>query len=553
MSLDDDPGKPSQRERRLERETKRLRYELEVFGRQTPMLRAMIEGAPDALALVSLDGEVFEHNRAFSQLAGADVPCNGRTVAACLGRPTHAPGAPITELLDRAALRASLEAPQTLVGALGDDLVEARLSGFGDDRGVVLSIRVLDTESHQARELSHARARLQALGLQLENQRQIDEAERLESLSMLAGSLAHDLNNALAVVTCNLEFLHEDIDDPSVTELLDGATAGAKQVGELVQRLRSFSRDGGLLRARLSLSTWLPHFARSVANGHEAEIQIVETDQPLWIEADESQLSRVALNLLINAFQAARGAGRVPAVKLALTASDNGELQEDSVRPARAPTAPHARVTIEDNGPGISADAFAKLFVPFHTTKQAGTGLGLAGAARIVEMHGGGIGASNLPDGGARFVVTLPLCDGEADASDAMATSSAAAQLQGVTVLLMDDEPHVRRIVQRALRSAGAEVLALENGEQVLEEYAACRERGVRPICLLDIVVVHGMNGLETIRALRSKWPDVRALACTGHATVDLGREYRQLGFDSWLAKPFTIRALHEAIAALID
>ena len=84
MSLDDDPGKPSQRERRLERETKRLRYELEVFGRQTPMLRAMIEGAPDALALVSLDGEVFEHNRAFSQLAGADVPCNGRTVAACL-------------------------------------------------------------------------------------------------------------------------------------------------------------------------------------------------------------------------------------------------------------------------------------------------------------------------------------------------------------------------------------------------------------------------------------------------------------------------------------
>ena len=117
----------------------------------------------------------------------------------------------------------------------------------------------------------------------------------------------------------------------------------------------------------------------------------------------------------------------------------------------------------------------------------------------------------------------------------------------------MKHQPHVRRIVQRTLRSAGAEVLALENGEQVLAEYAACRERGVRPICLLDIVVVHGMNGLETIRALRSEWPDVRALACTGHATVDLGREYRQLGFDSWLAKPFTIRALHDAIAALID
>ncbi len=154
MSLDDEPRQPSQRERRLERETKRLRYELEVFGRQTPMLRAMIEGAPDALALVSLDGEVFEHNRAFSQLAGADVPCNGRTVAACLGRPTHAPGAPITELLDRAALRASLEAPQTLVGALGEDLVEARqlLLGRAHLEAVVVQSHLGQVDPRVARE-----------------------------------------------------------------------------------------------------------------------------------------------------------------------------------------------------------------------------------------------------------------------------------------------------------------------------------------------------------------------------------------------------------------
>ena len=114
-----DDGEPSAKELRLAREVKRLRYELEVSGRQTPMLRAIIEGSPDALALLSLRGEVVEHNRAFGKLAGADVPCHGRTVAECLGRPTRASGAPITELLDHKVLSASLEGAQTLVGALG--------------------------------------------------------------------------------------------------------------------------------------------------------------------------------------------------------------------------------------------------------------------------------------------------------------------------------------------------------------------------------------------------------------------------------------------------
>ena len=331
---------PSDRERRLQREVQRLRYELEVSGRQTPMLRAIIEGSPDALALLSLDGEVVEHNRAFGALAGADVPCHGRSIAACLERPTTASGAPITELLDENCLKSGLEAAQTLVGALGDQLVEARLSGISGDRGVVLSLRVLDTEATQARQLSQARAGLQALGLQLAKQRQREESERLESLSVLAGSLAHDLNNALAVVTCNLEFLHDGCEDPGVVELVDGATAGAKQVGELVQRLRSFSRDGGLLRARMSIADWLPHFARSVANGHEAEIQVevADPEDRLWVEADESQLSRVALNLLLNAFHAARGEGRPPSAKITLAAVPDGSLRESLVRSASSST-----------------------------------------------------------------------------------------------------------------------------------------------------------------------------------------------------------------------
>ena len=271
-------NEPTAKERRLAREVKRLRYELEVSGRQTPMLRAIIEGSPDALALLSLSGEVVEHNRAFGKLADADVPCHGRSVAECLGRPTTASGAPITELLDHEVLSASLEDPQTLVGALGDDLIEARLSGFGEDRGVVLALRVLDTEARQARELSQARARLQALGLQLEKQRQMDEAERLESLSMLAGSLAHDLNNALACILQNAELAREQVElGGQVGEELDGiveAVLGATSISR--QPASAWARIHAILTSVGRIASMLCRPSRGPTSLTRMSISLIE-------------------------------------------------------------------------------------------------------------------------------------------------------------------------------------------------------------------------------------------------------------------------------------
>ena len=562
MTAADGDQPAPERMRRLQREVQRLTHEVRVAGQQTPMLRAMIEGCPDALVLTSLGGEVLEHNESFaallqgggrqdSQQGGALH--TGRAIRDCLQTPGSDAATAIAALLTPERLQRCAASPSTLVGSFGDELVEVRLSGFsgGHEPVLVMSIRILDSASAQGRELSRTRVKLQSLGLQLEQQRQVDEAARLESLAMLAGSLAHDLNNALAIVSGNLELLQSSVREGPDAELLDDIGVGARQVQELVHRLHSFSGGANLLRQRLALGVWLPPFARSVANGHNAAIEVDAPDDPLWVEADEGFLSRVVLNLMVNAVQAAHSAGRSPVLKVLLYKQGHQNLALPAVRAAKDTSRPSAIMVIEDNGCGIPADAFGQLFVPFHTTKEAGTGLGLAGAARIVEMHGGAIGAENVASGGARFTVTLPLAEEAGAAASAATPQLEGMRLDGVDVLLMDDEAKVRLVMERALTVVGADVTSFESGEQILEAYAAARAEGRRPICILDMVVAKGMGGLETARQLRKKWPDARLLACTGHANVDLGKDHGELGFDGWLAKPFTVKALSDAVQSV--
>lgn len=547
------PRDPAADARRLQREVRRLTYELEVAGKQAPLLRAMIEGCPDALALLSCQGEVLEHNDAFARFVGGPQLHVGHVISECLAREGAAEGRPVAELLDEDRLQRSAASTETLFGSCGDELVEARLCGFerGGERLVVMSLRVLDTATSQQRDLAQTRLQLQRVGGELEAQQQQDEAARLRSLAMLAGSLAHDLNNALAIVTGNLELLKTSVGLGPDAELLEDIGVGARQVGELVHRLHSFSGGANLLRQRFALTKWLPVFARSVANGHSASIEVTVADEPLWVEADEGYLSRVVVNLMVNAVQAAHSLGRSPALRLHIWRQEEGALRTPAARGAQDATRPHAMMSVEDNGAGIEPDAFQQLFVPFHTTKHAGTGLGLAGAARIVELHGGAIGAENVAGGGARFVVALPLVS-ERDAAPAVTESEGRGhRLDGIEVMLMDDEAKVRLVVERALTAVGAYVECFASGEDIVQAYARSREAGALPVCILDMVVHQGMGGVETVQALRDQWPDARILACTGHANVDLGRSHRELGFDGWLAKPFTIDALRAAVLAV--
>jgi signal transduction histidine kinase/CheY-like chemotaxis protein len=513
----------------------------------------MIESCPDGLALLSEDGVVLEHNGAMVRIfERAEDLLIDQTFSALVGSSMRDPS--VRSPFSVEHLSRAIAGPQTLLVALHRSIVEFRISGWVEEERAyfVVSARPMETRDQRERELLQARQEIQALDAALEEQRRQDEIARLDSLSLLASTMVHDLNNALAVVLLNIELLREELGPGSHIELLDDARSGTSRVQELVTRLRSFSLGPSLIFRQLCVATWLPEFLRPIVAGQRAELELDVGSQKHWISADENQLAQVLLNLITNATQAAVSAGVKPRITVRLSGSPNGFLSGAVVRHVSEIGVPHLILTIEDNGLGIPADGFRRLFVPFHTSKSTGTGLGLASVARITSLHRGGIAVDNIEGGGARFTLALPtiqVCSSPADsAASSDSDPQADPDLTGIEVITMEDDPRVRDGIERVLADQGASVTCVANGEQLLEAYATARARGSRPVCVLDIHVVSGMSGLVAVQRLRERWPDVTAMACTGHAEVESTDQFSVIGFKDWIFKPFRPEDLRRAV-----
>ena len=538
------PDDPQRQLRRLQREAKRLRYELSISTRQVPHLRYMIDSCPDGLALLDGEGTIVEHNTAMATLFGdASLLLIDTPLDAAIDRLRREREA--GPVLTPSRLTEALTRPLTLLVELLHGVVEFRLSGWLEDDGrhYVIAARPIATHDTQARELLKARQRIQALDDALQVQSQADEAARLDALSMLASTMVHDLNNALAVVLSNIYMLREEVGPGVPTELIDDACTGTARVQELVNRLRSFSTGPSLVLRQLCVTSWLPEFLRPVVSGHRGTLKLDLPSEKVWISADENQLAQVILNLVTNAAQAATGAGRSPVIRVRMEAAPHGHIVGRAVRPATSPGSPHAVITIEDNGPGVPTEGFRRLFTPFVTTKAEGSGLGLASVARITALHRGGIAVDNREEGGARFTLAFPIapaCSSHVDAPlPPTADPLPQRSLTGSIVVIMDDDPRVRKGLRRILEGAGAVTTETANGEEFLESYARHRRAGTHPVAILDILVSGGMGGLETVSRLRRDWPDAVAMACTGHAELVSTDELADLGFHRWILKPF--------------
>ena len=213
------------------------------------------------------------------------------------------------------------------------------------------------------------------------------------------------------------------------------------------------------------------------------------------------------------------------------------------------PNQAHFLIEVRDNGPGIPEDTLPSVFEPFFTTKRKGSGLGLASAAGIIRSHKGGISVLNHPDGGALFCIALPHCPPHKVVPAHQPSSTGTPlPLAGRSILLLEDQPNVRQVMRRHLTGAGADLHAVATGEEAVEAYGQLRESGIVPACVFDLIIEGGMGGIETLEEISRIWPDVRAIACSGHSEVDMARTYRSLGFRAYIAKPFTGEVLVRAI-----
>ena len=363
---------------------------------------------------------------------------------------------------------------------------------------------------------------------------------RWESLGVIAGGIAHDFNNLLATILGGISHA-KDNNDRSYLADSERACLAAKS---LTKQLLAAAKGGGPATSQvLSPAELLEEAVRLARAGSSADIALHSSETVAPIRVNRAQMMQVFQNLIINALQA------VPAQsgKISL-AADNIRVNEGAMPPLSAGN--YVVIEFKDNGSGIPYENLDKIFEPFFTTKSQGTGLGLSTVRNLVRKHGGLITVSSTVGEGTVFRILLPQANQPAEVE--MRRTPILRTGTG-RVLLMDDDPDISRLAAGMLASLDYKYDVARNGEEAITLYRRYVNVG-RPydLVILDLTVIGGMGGEEAFRQLREIDKDVRAIVCSGYDSEEMARQYMDMGFVGYLAKPFRLGDLARAIKAVL-
>jgi two-component system, cell cycle sensor histidine kinase and response regulator CckA len=394
----------------------------------------------------------------------------------------------------------------------------------------------------QARALDRDLPRVAGLVLDATERHAVEEdrlhAQKMESVGRLAGGIAHDFNNLLTTVLSVSEMLLVGLPegDPAREDVAAVREAG-RRAAALTRQLLAFSRRQRLDVRPVQLDEVLRGFAPMIARliGEDVAVKLDLAASLPPVLADPSQVEQILMNLAVNARDAMPAGGT-----LSFTLSPARVDLGTSPSPGT-----YVRLEVADTGDGMEPEIAARIFEPFFSRKgAAGNGLGLATVYGIVTQHGGAISVRSAPGGGSTFDVLLPATEPVAAATPPSETLPARAG-RGETVLVVDDEPLVRRAIGRCLKSRGYVVLEAGSGEEALATVSA---RGGVDLLLTD-VVMPGMRGPELVHAFQAQCPGRPALLMSGYPAAGGG----EAPAGGWLEKPVTPEVLARAIRDALD
>lgn len=374
--------------------------------------------------------------------------------------------------------------------------------------------------------------------------------DKLESIGTLAGGIAHDFNNLLQGVFGYLSMAKLAIDNK--TEALAALEQAEKALGlstKLTMQFLTFSKGGKPVRNRAEIRSIIDNAVKFALSGSRCECRL-QVAEGLWqAKVDEGQISQVIQNIVLNAAQAMAEGGRIEVVARNVQAADND-------LPPELAAGDYVEISISDNGPGIPPQLLGKIFDPYFTTKEKGSGLGLATSYSIVRNHNGLIKVHSETDRGTTFLLWLPAIRGESSKgqSPPVAAALAVAGKKQRKILLMDDDPVIRDVAGRMIKAIGHEVEFAEHGEEALAKYRLALESGSPfAVVILDLTIRGGMGGGDTLRQLMELDAGVKAVVSSGYADNSTIAEYQKLGFTSCLHKPYSLNELRETLNALED
>ena len=387
---------------------------------------------------------------------------------------------------------------------------------------------------------------------------QLRQSQKMEAIGQLAGGVAHDFNNLLTVIEGNTELLAEMPGVPtSGRELLQEIASATDRAAQLTSQLLAFSRKQTLRTTVFDLATTvqelIPMLRRMVWAGTPLDVDT----SPSFVAADRAQLDQVLLNLVVNARDATVNGGSI-AIRC-------GELRLDHPRKGvqgdRVPPGRYAVLSVHDTGTGIPVELQERVFEPFFTTKPTGegTGLGLSMVYGLVRQSGGFMSLDSAPGRGTRIEILLP-AESTTPAVGMAAIGGARASVPSVdaaplpaaaprTVLVVDDEDGVRRLVATVLRRHGYTPIEAAGGREALTVLA---ERPDVELVISDVLMPE-LGGRELAQRLLLDYPTLPILFISGYTNQELADDDGTLHTDAmFLAKPFSQQQLLEAVGTLL-
>ncbi len=416
-------------------------------------------------------------------------------------------------------------------------------------RDIVVSISWAKISDPQARESGYVWV-IRDISTERQLENEIIKMQKLESIGLLAGGIAHDFNNILSGILGNAQLARlRYTRGEKIDKYLAGIEEAAKNAAYLTQQLLTFAKGGEPVKEELSLKDLLRDGVEFALRGSNIALDI-QIEEDLWgILADPGQINQVINNLVINAVQAMPEGG-----KLTIRA-ENCHLCEAGLSEQALPHLEgrhFVKLIFRDTGIGIMPQNLSRIFDPYFTTKQKGSGLGLATTYAIIKKHGGQIMVESEPGKGTTFTIILPAID---QSIQEKKCEEQTVPLEGKPrrVLVMDDEDYILELFQDFLEMLNFEVETALDGEEAIRKYQQSLNGSQRfDLIIMDLTIRGGMGGKEAAGKILEIDSEAKIIVSSGYSTDSVLANFEKFGFAGRIIKPFSFTTLSQVITQVL-
>jgi len=489
-------------------------------------LAVTLRSIGDGVIVTDVNENILLMNAIAEKLTGwAEVSALGKPLREIFQAIDEKSGKPIDDLTGKAIKTGEIvQFPDnTILLAKNDEeiLISDSIAPIRDTKGNIIGAVLVFRDETEKRKIEE----------------ELIKAQKLDSIGILAGGIAHDFNNMLTGILGNISLARMYLDpNDKAFKRLEDAERATMEARKLTQQLLTFSKGGAPILKVTSIKELLIDSTNFALKGSNVKCKFLIPDNLWSVEIDGGQISQVINNIVINAIQAMPSGGTIE------VGAENITIDLEDCLPLKS--GKYVKIYIKDYGIGIPKKYLQRIFDPYFTTKQKGSGLGLSTAYTIIKKHDGHIDVESELEVGSTFYIYLP-------AKTEYYSEELTRQYLNdkLRILIVDDQEIIRDLVQAILGNVGHEVFVAEGGDQAINLYKSELENGRKfDLIIMDLTIPGEMGGKEAIVKLKELDPNVKAIVSSGYSDDPVMSDYEHYGFDGCIVKPYKNKDLIEIV-----